>query len=420
MRPPALWLYRVALHLSLVLAAPFLFLADRRTHKRRPPLKLRLGRGLPPVPQKGVLIHAVSVGEVTVARALLAELRQRRPQLPLVLSATTATGLEVASRAQGADAVLPFPLDLPGPTRRFLRALAPRLVVLVETELWPEMLAACGEAEIPVAVVNARISDRSFPRYRALVPILGPLFAPVTLALAQTQEDAKRLVALGVPEEKVQVTGNIKFDVKPHAPLPPELAARLSALARGRPVVVAGSTMPGEERMVLDAWLELPNRPFLIVAPRHPERASEALELCRQLGVAAVRRTPLPPVEATVDALVLDTVGELAALYQLAAVAFVGGSLVPTGGHNPIEPARFAVPVVSGPHVRNFAAVYRELEQHGGVVMVHSVTQLQAALAELLLDPGKARTIGQRALEVVSKHAGATAKTAEALLALIA
>lgn len=419
MRGLALFLYRAAVHLGLPLAAPFLFLADRRTGKRRPPLKMRLGVGLPAVPSGGVLVHAVSVGEVTVARALLAELRRRRPQLPLILSATTATGLQLASGAQVADATLPFPLDLPGPTRRFLRTTSPRLVVLVETELWPEMLAACEQGGIPVAVVNARISDRSFPRYRLLSPLLGPLLTPITLALAQTEEDAKRLVALGVAEPKVRVTGNIKFDVRPATPLAPELAARLAALARGRPIVVAGSTMPGEENLVLTAWLGLAARPFLILAPRHPERAGEALDLCRQLGIPAVRRSPLPPAEGTVDAVVLDTVGELAALYQLATVAFVGGSLVPTGGHNPIEPARFGVPVVSGPHVHNFAAVYRELESHGGVLLVHDTAHLRATLAQLLADPERARAVGQRAQAVLAKHAGATARTVDALLPLL-
>ncbi|MFN3413222.1 MAG: 3-deoxy-D-manno-octulosonic acid transferase, partial [Thermoanaerobaculum sp.] len=204
MRGFPLLLYRLALHVALPLVGPFLWVADRRTGKQRPPLKMRLGLGLPPVPQGGVLVHAVSVGEVTVARALLSELRKRSPEVPLLLSATTATGLQLASGAQVADATLPFPLDLPAPTRRFLAATRPHLVVLVETELWPEMLATCGKAGIPVVLVNARISDRSFPRYRLFTPLLRPLLAPLTLALAQTEGDAARLVALGVPQDRVR------------------------------------------------------------------------------------------------------------------------------------------------------------------------------------------------------------------------
>ncbi len=416
MRGLPLLFYRLAVHVTLPLAAPFLWLAARRSGKHRPPLKLRLGLGLPPVPRGGVVAHAVSVGEVTVARALLSELRRRRPQVPLILSATTATGLQLASGAQVADVTLPFPLDLPGPTRRFLSATKPRLFVLVETELWPEMLAACGEAGIPVVLVNARISDRSFPRYKLLVPLLRQLLAPLTLALAQTEEDAARLVALGVPPEKVRVTGNIKFDVTPAKPLAPELASRLRHVASGRPILVAGSTMPAEEKQVLAAWKSLQPRPLLLLAPRHPERAQEVLELCRQWEVRAVRRSPLPPTNGTVDVVVLDTVGELAALYELATVAFVGGSLVPTGGHNPIEPARFAVPVVSGPHVRNFAAVYRELARAGGVKIVSHARELQSTLAALLAHPEDAKNLGQRACQVLAKHAGATGRTVEALL----
>lgn len=416
MRGFSLLLYRLAVHAALPLAAPFLWVADRRSGKQRPPLKLRLALGLPPAPRGGVLVHAVSVGEVTVARALLSELRERRPQLPLLLTATTATGLRLASGAQVADAVLPFPLDLPAPTRRFLEATQPRLVVLVETELWPEMLAACGENGIPVVLANARVSDRSFPRYRLLAPLLRPLLTPLTLALAQTENDAARLVALGLPREKVQVTGNIKFDVTPIKPLPPDLKQRLSQLARSRPTLVAGSTMPGEEKQVLQAWVGLNPRPFLILAPRHPERAQEVLELCQQLGVAAVRRTLLPAEDAGVDVVVLDTVGELAALYELATVAFIGGSLVPTGGHNPIEPARFAVPVVSGPHVRNFAAVYRELELAGAVKLVPNARELEATLTALFAHPEQANDLGQRACQVLTKHAGATGRTVDALL----
>lgn len=419
MRGFPLALYRLAVHLALPLAAPFLWFADRRRGKRRPPLAMRLGYRLPVVPEGGVLVHAVSVGEVAVARALMAELRRRRPQLPLILSATTATGLELASGAQVADATLPFPVDLPGPTRRFLTATKPQLVVLVETELWPEMLARCGKAGIPVVLVNARISDRSFPRYRLLAPLLKELLRPLTLALAQTPEDAARLSACGVPSEKVRVTGNIKYDIAPAGSVARDLEAAIRTSSRGRPVLVAGSTMPGEEKQVLSAWLKLQPRPFLILAPRHPERAGEVLDLCREMGVSVARRTLLPPSGTPVDVLVLDTVGELAALYQLATVAFVGGSLVATGGHNPIEPARFTVPVISGPHVRNFAAVYRELKAAGGVRLVASSRELYEALAQLQANPEEAKAMGARARGVLAAHAGATARTAEAVLSLL-
>jgi len=418
-RRAPLWLYRLATHLVLPLAAPFLFLADRRSGKRRPPLAARLARSVPPLPRGGVVVHGVSVGEVMVAKALLVELRRRFPQLPLLLTATTATGLSLASGSQVADATVPFPLDLPGPTRRFLAATAPKLLVLVETELWPEMLAACQERGVPVALVNARLSDRSFLRYRRLRPLLAPLLQPLALALAQSPEDAARLVALGVPEVKVRVTGNIKFDAQPAREVPEALQRALSSLAQGRAILVAGSTMPGEEQAVLAAYAPLRERAFLLLAPRHPERAAEVLALGQALGLRCLRRSPLPPPEAEADVLVLDTVGELAALYQLGLVAFVGGSLVPKGGHNPIEPARCGVAVLSGPQVRNFAAVYAELAAQGGVVFVKSAQELAASLAFFLDNPEKARERGQKALAVIRAHAGATARTVDALAPLL-
>lgn len=419
MRRAALWIYRLATHLALPLAAPFLYFAHRRPGKRRPPLLARLALRLPPLPQRGVVVHGVSVGEVMVARAVLVELRRRFPQIPLLLTATTATGLSLASGSQVADATVPFPLDLPGPTRRFLRAIDPKLLVLVETELWPEMLAACQERGIPVVLVNARLSDRSFPRYRHWRALLAPLLQPLTLALTQTQEDAARFLALGVPEAKVRVTGNIKFDASPPRDVPEALELALRSLARGRPILVAGSTMPGEEKAVLAAFAPLREHAFLLLAPRHPERAAEVLALGQTQGLRCLRRSPLPPPEAEADVLVLDTVGELAALYQLALVAFVGGSLVPTGGHNPIEPARCGVAVLSGPHVHNFSAVYAELAARGGVQFVKNAQELGAVLAFLLQNPEKARERGQAALAVIRAHAGATARTVDALAPLL-
>ena len=416
MASPALWLYRALVTLAVPLALPWALLSARLRGKHRPPLAARLGRRLPPLPRGGVWVQAVSVGEVAVATPLLAELRRRHPDLPLVLSATTATGLAVATGQQSADVVLPFPLDLPGPVRRCLDAATPRLVILVETELWPELLDGCRRRGIPVALVNARISDSSFRGYRAARRLVRPLLTPVTLALAQEEQDAIRLVELGVPAERVAVTGNIKFDSPPPATRP-ALADEVERLAAGRPVLVAASTMPGEEEVVLAAWSTLPvaSRPFLLLAPRHPERAAIALELLSGHDITAVRRTRLGESPRPCDALVLDTVGELAALYSVAAIALVGGSLVPTGGHNPIEPARFAVPVLTGPHVRNFSAVYRRFTEAGAVRVVHDAGELGAALAEWLAEPDRARAAGRAGQALLAANTGATARVADAL-----
>lgn len=412
----ALWLYRAVTAAALPLAAPWLLAADRRRGKKRPPLAQRLGRQLPALPAGCVWVQAVSVGEVAVARLLLAELRRRHPETPIVLSATTATGLSLATGQQQADVVVPFPLDLPGPVRRVLDTARPRLVVLVETELWPEMLAGCSERGIPVAIVNARVSDRSFRGYRLLRPLLRPLLEPVTLALAQERHDAERLAAIGVPPERIEVLGNLKFDVGPPKATP-AVVGDLRRLAGERQVVVAGSTMEGEELPVLRALGRVPDRgrTFLLLAPRHPERAGSVLELAARMGFSAERRTLLAAAPARCDVVVLDTVGELAALYELATAAFVGGSLVATGGHNPIEPARFAVPVLTGPHVKNFAAVYRQFLQVGAARVVRNENELAYALAQWLGDPASARRAGEAGRRLLEANAGATARTVSAL-----
>jgi len=416
MGPPSLWLYRAAMSVSLPLLAPYLLAADRRRGKKRPPLAQRLGRDLPPIPPGGVWVQAVSVGEVTVARPLLAELRRRHPALPIVLSATTATGLAMASGDQVADVALPFPVDLPGPMRRLMDAARPKLVVLVETELWPELLHACGLRGIPVALVNARVSDKSFRGYRAVAGLLRPLLAPITVVLAQDSQSASRLAAMGVPAERIRTVGNVKFDARPPGAAP-RVVDDIRRLAGGRPVLVAGSTMPGEDERVLDAVLALPpgERPFLLLAPRHPERAAQVITFASGRGFSVVRRTLLADAPAGCGAVVLDTVGELAGLYQIADVAFVGGSLVPTGGHNPIEPARFGVPVLTGPHVRNFAAVYRSFVDAGAVRIVHSEKELAAAVAALLADRPAARAAGEAGRKLLAENAGATARIADAL-----
>lgn len=416
-----LWLYRALVAVGLPLAAPWLLLADRRRGKKRPPWSRRLGWNLPELPQGAVWVQAVSVGEVAVARPLLAELRRRHPELPVILSATTATGLAMASGAQLADVTLPFPVDLPGPVRRMMDAARPRLVILVETELWPELLAGCAARRIPVALVNARISDRSFRGYRAFRALMRPLLAPVTLALAQSEQDAERLAKVGVPADRLRVTGNIKFDASPPGATP-RVLEEVRRVAAGRHVVVAGSTMAGEDEAVLDAVLSVPaqRRPFLLLAPRHPERASEVLELAATKGFSAMRRTLVADAPAGCPVVVLDTVGELASLYQLATVAFIGGSMVATGGHNPIEPARFGVPVLTGPHVRNFAAVYRHFTAAGAARVVHSRAELASALEQWLGEPAQAQRAGNAGLALLARHAGATARTVDALEPLLA
>ncbi len=418
MAPPSLWLYRALYRGGLAAAAPFLWAKDRATGKARPPLRARLGHGAPELPPGGLWIQAVSVGETEIARRLLKELALRSPGLPVLLTATTATGLALARKLEGGGVrVHPCPLDLARPVRRVLEAARPALLVLVETEIWPEMLHQAVSRGIPAAIVNARLSEGSFRRYRRVRALLQPLLAPVAAVLARSDADAERFAALGVPEDRITVTGNVKYDLEPD-PEPLPWGERLAAWAGQRPVLVAGSTMEGEEAMVLDALGGLPEelRPFLVLAPRHPERFGEVAELIERRGIPLARRTALDEAPSAPGAFLLDAMGELARAYNGAAVAFIGGSLVPTGGHNPLEPAVWGVPVLSGPHVHNFREVYAEMTAAGAARIVPDPGRLGPMLRHWLEHPQEARAAGAAGRAVVEANRGATARTVERLL----
>jgi 3-deoxy-D-manno-octulosonic-acid transferase len=420
----SLWLYRAVLWLALPIAIPLLLLRDRLTGKRRPPFSDRLACALPELPDGGVWIHAVSVGEVELARRLIRELTARGRELPLLVTATTATGLELARKTLSAAArVVPAPLDLPGPIGRVLDAARPRLLVLVETELWPELLHQAGRRDIPVAIVNGRLSEGSSAGYRRVRWLLGPLLEPLSKVLVRDRSDAVRFAAIGVSEPKIDVAGNVKYDLEAD-PTPLEWSDSLARIARGRPVVVAGSTMEGEEAMVLDAVVHAAPSTgpvFVVLAPRHPERFQAVARMLAERGLDFARRSTLADSAhpERCDVLLLDTIGELARVYRHGAVAFIGGSLVPTGGHNPLEAAVWGVPVLSGPHVFNFREVYDEMTAAGAVRLVADAEALADALAAWLTDPPSAAAAGRAGRAVVEANRGATARTADALLALI-
>ena len=419
----SLWLYRALLWLVLPVAIPLLLLRDRLTAKRRPPFADRLARELPELATDGIWIHAVSVGEVELARRLVGELAGRRIDLPVLVTATTATGLALARRTLCASAqVLPTPLDLPGAVGRVLDAAQPRLLVLVETELWPELLHQAGRRGIPVAIVNGRLSEGSSAGYRRVKGLLAPLLEPLEKVLVRDPSDAARFAAIGVPARKIEVAGNVKYDLEPD-PTPLVWAARLEEMAHGRLVAVAGSTMEGEEAMVLDAVAqaaERPGAPFVVLAPRHPERFEAVARLLADRGVPFVRRSALAATGNGGDVLLLDTIGELARVYRHGAAAFVGGSLVPTGGHNPLEPAVWGVPVLSGPHVFNFREVYQEMTAAGAARIVADTAELAVALAGWLGEPEQAQRAGAAGRAVVEANRGATSRTVDALLELLA
>jgi 3-deoxy-D-manno-octulosonic-acid transferase len=418
----SLWLYRVLLALLLPVAIPALKIRDRLQGKHRPSFFERRARDLPVLPEGGIWLHAVSVGEVELARRLVRELGKRRPELPVVLSATTATGLDLARRTLGDRVpVIACPLDLVGPVRRVLDAVRPRALVVVETELWPEMLHQTGRRRIPAAVVNARLSDGSFRSYRRARPLLRPLLRPLSLVLARSDADAARFARLGVPAGNVRVTGNIKYDLEADE-TPLEWADTVRAAAVDRPILVAGSTMEGEEAVVLDAVAGLAEngqQALAVVAPRHPERFDEVAGLVEARGLAMARRSSDRQPTTETRVFLIDTIGELARAYRLATVAFIGGSLVPTGGHNPLEPAVWAVPVLSGCHVHNFTEVYREMTAAGAARLVANGDELRRALGEWLSEPDAARAAGRAGRAVIEANRGATELTASALLDLL-
>ncbi len=418
-----IWLYRALLAGLLPVAVPALAVSDRLRGKRRPDWRARLLRSLPELSRGGIWLHAVSVGEVEIARRLIAELGRAPLELPATLTATTATGLDLARRTvKDRATVLPCPLDLPGPVGRLLDAAQPRLVAVVETELWPEMLHQAARRGIPAAVVNARLSEFSYRRYRRIRPLLAPMLRPVDLVLARSDSDAERFADLGIAAAAIRVTGNVKYDLEADpAPLP--WGDDLVAAAANRPVLVAGSTMEGEEAVVLELTrrFRAAGRPLLLVlAPRHPERFDLVADLITRSGLAMARRSfdELPGRGTSV--FLLDTIGELSRAYRFATAAFVGGSLAPTGGHNPLEPAAWGVPVVSGPHVDNFDEVYRELVAVGAAALVDDIDPLSDAVVAWLNDPEAARAAGAAGRAVVDANRGATARSVRALVELAA
>ena len=426
-----LFFYNLALLAALALSLPWWLLRLATTEKYREGLRERLGwvraelleamRGRPVV-----WIHAVSVGEVLAVSRLVKTLDAALPEYRIAVSTTTRTGQALARERVGAEGVFYCPLDLPWAVRAYLNALRPRLLVLAETEFWPNLLSGCARRGIPVAVVNARVSDRSWPRYRLLSRLWRTILSRLDCVLAQSATDAERLKAIGCRPERVSVAGNLKFDVR--AAEEAEATRLLRKLAPGLRIVVAGSTLEGEESALIEAWprlLQADPQLAMVLAVRHPERFNAVAALLEVSAVSWVRRSAwrdqalesIPPLKPG-QIVLLDTIGELASVYSLASVAFVGGSLIPAGGHNPLEPAQFGVPIVMGPHTFNFQAITDDLLAHRAVRIAEK-QELAAALIELLKDGGNARAMGERSREVFASQAGATERSAQALIALL-
>jgi 3-deoxy-D-manno-octulosonic-acid transferase len=427
-------LYSFALTVGLVVSAPWWLFRMATTSRYREGLWQRLGR----VPaglisavsgKRVVWLHAVSVGEVLAASPLVGELEAALGEGWLVVvSTTTRTGQALARERFGAERVFYMPLDFAWAVRRYLRVLKPRALVLMESELWPRMLHECELMSVPVAVVNARVSDRSFARGTKLRVAWGRALRKVTLWLAQSEEDARRLVAMGACAERVRVGGNLKYDVR--APKVSRVAGLIREAAGGRPIVVAGSTVddrPASEDQIFmqgvmgPVWQSFPEA-LLVLAPRHPERFDEVAELAKEFG-STIRATDLLKREGMTalreKIVVLDTIGDLAAVYGIADAAFVGGSLVKHGGHNPLEPAQFGVPVVMGPSFENFRDIVSQMHAANGICIVKDEFEGHEALLNLLGMRVSDREIGERGRRVFEEQQGATKRAVEAIVAMV-
>ena len=423
---PVHLLYTLAILILAVALAPWFLYQAVRYRKYVGSVPERMGRL--PVSfnldgDESIWIHAVSVGETLAARTLIEGLRERYPGLRLFLSTTTFTGRQLArSRIQGVDAIFFFPFDIPLFVNRTLRLVRPRLFIMVETELWPNLLRACRAQGVKTMLVNGRISARSYPRYRLVRRFFRDVLANVDRFCMQGDESARRIIDIGAPVDRVLVTGNLKFDAL-ELPAPVDRGAgrvlRYFRLPPGRPVFIAASTLKGEEAPVLVAFAAVrrqhPNA-LLVMAPRKPERFAEAANLARAEGLRVLRRTELAvDAEPRADVVILDSIGELAYLLQIAAVVFVGGSLVAQGGHNILEPAVHGKPVVFGPHMDNFAEIAAEFIEHQAAIQVSSAEALPGVIVRLFGDPVERARLGASARALIDSNRGAQQRTLDAI-----
>ncbi len=428
-------LYSALLAFSLLLTLPYWVVQMMRHGKYRAGLRQRFG-GVRPELARGadgnqnnrptIWVHAVSVGEVIASSAVIAALRQKFPDHRVLISTTTSAGQKLAAQRFGAENVFYFPIDFAFAVRPYLNALRPELVVVAETEFWPNFLRLAKKSGARIAVINCRISDRSLPgykRFRYWLPrLLENSLGNVDCFLAQTEEDRKRLVEIGAAESRIAVAGNLKFDVLP--PPSPEIVTSLrdAFLRSGAdPILVCGSTLESEEGSLLSTFRNiLVDRPkaVMILAPRHPERFPEVADLVEKLGFPMWRRSLWTGEPLAGGVFLVDSIGELAALYSLATVAFVGGSLVPRGGHNILEPALYGVPIVTGNHYENFRDVVNFFASRNAVRIV-GLSELPLVFMELVGNSAERSKLGRNALAALESQRGATDRTVAALAKLM-
>lgn len=430
------FLYSVLMAAGMVLLAPYFVIQGYRRGKYMESFRERMGRFPAELrdtaaPREAIWVHAVSVGEVLAAKSLISALKARFPAQPIFVSTTTATGQRVArERLDSVAGFFYFPFDWRGPVRRAFQRIRPAIVVILETEIWPNFLREAHREDVPVVFVNSRISERSMRRFRRFRLMIGGFFSHVmsdgAIFLAQSRDDARRLSEMGAPENQIEVMGNLKYDHEP--PEPGEFGKWLADQIRKQerwPVVVAGSVVAGEEDAVLAAYDIVQRqwrRALLVLAPRKPERFDAAARAVEEAGWRGARRSKIDlhlALDESADVLILDSIGELAGIYSLADAAFIGGSLVPSGGHNILEPAWFGKPPVFGPSMENFREMAAKFSSTGAGIQVSTGEKLGKAWVDLIRNSARCEEMGCKARALVEANRGATARCVDRIAAIL-
>ncbi|NOQ65689.1 MAG: hypothetical protein GQ556_00535 [Desulfobacterales bacterium] len=432
-------LYNIFQIFSLILLSPLLLVKAIISPKYRGRILLRLGIGIEeliqklPVGQQRIWIHALSVGEVLSAHPLVKELRLARPSITLIFSASTKTGEELARNvmAKEVDLFIPFPLDIFSVARKFINLIAADLFVLVETDFWPNFIHTINRKGTPAILINGRISQKSFARYQRFRFIFLPMFKIFKFISMQTESDAKKMIDLGVNADRVKALGNLKYDaVLPdmvgwdQEQRPTSFYRQQFGISPEKVVWIAGSTHPGEEVAILTAYKRLsllfPDL-FLVVAPRDVERGREVKEIADKLGLTVRLRTaPLQDEEFPgAPLLILDTMGELSRMYSFCNIAFIGGSLVPDGGHNPLEPAAFAKPILFGPYMDDFTEIASDLLEKDAAIVCHDEDDIFEVMKKLLVNHSIQKQMGEDAQALVIQHRGVTKRHIEIIQFII-
>ena len=414
-------LYNVLIHLF----SPILLAMLYWPKKGKPSFGKRwpehLGLVAPTRQERPVWLHAVSVGEMIAATAVIKALKAEQPELPILVTTTTRTGADLAEKLGNLIEHRYAPLDFPWAIALFLWQIKPRSLLIMETELWPNWLAACAKRSIPVLVLNARLSARSAARYRRFHGIFNLLATNISHIACQHPGDADRFAALGVPIDKLSVTGSIKFDIDYDASIYRQGAQLRQKLGDDRPVWIAASTHEGEDEPLLDAHKKLLTQhptALLILVPRHPQRFAQVAQLVLLRGFTLNRRTEAF-LTVEVQVYLGDTMGELPLMLAAADIAFIGGSLIERGGHNLLEPAALAKPILTGPSIFNFADIYQRLREREAIITVSDANALAEALTTLFRDESSRLKLGKNALAVVNDNKGAINKTLQQMLPFI-